>query len=928
MEKLENIVRKTEKKGIIRNIGNWMSNTKLGNFALGASVAAGLYLGSGVQSVKAAEISDDTSNYTFLWTKPANHISNNLPFSETTNIRLNGYRIHFKTGSSGPIYDGTDLIQGNSPIDIPIESLLNPFKISKRLHGFRNSEIYFAAATAYNDAGESPYSNETDTNNVPTNEKPIIDMSESSLSIALGNSINWGATAIDPDGSVTDQEFYVKHANGSSIYEKRVAGTSLVLSDFPSAGVYRVTHTATDNTGSYSHKVNNLAVGLANDNNSPQITVTDYTPTVIGDTLQRTGYITDDTAIDIGSIEITLDNVDITDNMKLTYETEKRVSFLTGIKNVGEGSHGFMVSVSDVFGNVRAYGDGQENVAPSVPEIITDNVEADFSSDGFNLKIPIDGGMITSTYMDINGTILDFVEDNGNFVINDSVGLADIVKQNGTVNFNLHVINGVGDHVVKNGSLKYESSEGVSELIVDDMENLFTPIDTIPLADMEDISNWYVKLLYSEIFSLEKDLNNFTEGSSSLGVNFTSGIHDHRYFYGDSFSDTYWENHDFLRFWAKSEKPANMDAAILNGSAYSSLKPFNVNSTGKYVMLDIKDWSKDDIVRILFYNWDLGLDNKISIDDVSLCNLDLDSSSWNVKDSYQDIFSLSQETANPLSGNSSLKVDFTSGIDSYRYFHKNIDNQDWSNYSSLEFLIKSDLPASLGVRIYDASGYSYSVPVESDSEEKKIKFSINDMNRSQVMRVLFYNTDLGYDNSIIIDDINLTNDNEIEWNKFDDMEVINDWYVKSTYSLIYSLSQENVRKIEGNSSLAIDFNSGLGDHRYFHKEILENNNWSDTEFMRYWVEADQFAEMDMVVRDVSGTYTSQKLFEANSEGKYVTFDIRDWNRSAVNRLLIYNNDLGYNNSIFLDDMQKISYDGEGKVFFSDKINEAMILNWD
>jgi hypothetical protein len=67
---------------------------------------------------------------------------------------LAGYKIYYKTEFSGPIYDGTGALEGDSPIDI---GDITDFT----LHGLLDGADYFFAVTAYNfEDLESNYSNE------------------------------------------------------------------------------------------------------------------------------------------------------------------------------------------------------------------------------------------------------------------------------------------------------------------------------------------------------------------------------------------------------------------------------------------------------------------------------------------------------------------------------------------------------------------------------------------------------------------------------------------------------------------------------------------------------------------------------------------------------------------------------------------------
>jgi hypothetical protein len=67
-----------------------------------------------------------------------------------------GYMIYYKSGSSGPPYDGTGAAEGDSPIDV---GYLSDFT----LRALSDDEVYYFAVTAYSDLGESGYSNEATT---------------------------------------------------------------------------------------------------------------------------------------------------------------------------------------------------------------------------------------------------------------------------------------------------------------------------------------------------------------------------------------------------------------------------------------------------------------------------------------------------------------------------------------------------------------------------------------------------------------------------------------------------------------------------------------------------------------------------------------------------------------------------------------------
>ena len=74
---------------------------------------------------------------------------------------LAGYKIYYKTGSSGPPYDGIEASEGQSPITIPLAELGDPASPEYTLHGLSDTERTFSVVSAYDTEGnESGYSNE------------------------------------------------------------------------------------------------------------------------------------------------------------------------------------------------------------------------------------------------------------------------------------------------------------------------------------------------------------------------------------------------------------------------------------------------------------------------------------------------------------------------------------------------------------------------------------------------------------------------------------------------------------------------------------------------------------------------------------------------------------------------------------------------
>ena len=84
-----------------------------------------------------------------------------LAWDPNTETDLAGYKVYYKTGSSGTPYDGTGIDQGDSGISIPLDNLATPDNPSLSLTGLQDNEFYYLVVTAVDSSGnESGYSNE------------------------------------------------------------------------------------------------------------------------------------------------------------------------------------------------------------------------------------------------------------------------------------------------------------------------------------------------------------------------------------------------------------------------------------------------------------------------------------------------------------------------------------------------------------------------------------------------------------------------------------------------------------------------------------------------------------------------------------------------------------------------------------------------
>jgi len=185
----------------------------------------------------------------------------NLAWNSNTESDLDGYKVYYKTGSSGAPYNGTGAAEGNSPITIPLDDLSdldNPLYI---LHGLSDSETYYCVITAYNtDGDESGFSNEVTYQFVSSST--LIDLSISGDdSVIENNSGNYTATALFSDGStqtVTNLAAWSENSPSSSISSRGVLTTSEVSSDETVTVGASYTHNAVTETATRVVTIKNI----------------------------------------------------------------------------------------------------------------------------------------------------------------------------------------------------------------------------------------------------------------------------------------------------------------------------------------------------------------------------------------------------------------------------------------------------------------------------------------------------------------------------------------------------------------------------------------------------------------------------------------------------------------------------------------------
>lgn len=87
-----------------------------------------------------------------------------LAWDPNTEVNLAGYKIYYKGDTPGAQYDGTGANEGDSPIDVPLELLIDEDSPEYKLTGLSDTKTYYFVVTAYDyDTRESGYSGEVST---------------------------------------------------------------------------------------------------------------------------------------------------------------------------------------------------------------------------------------------------------------------------------------------------------------------------------------------------------------------------------------------------------------------------------------------------------------------------------------------------------------------------------------------------------------------------------------------------------------------------------------------------------------------------------------------------------------------------------------------------------------------------------------------
>ena len=171
-----------------------------------------------------------------------------LAWDPNNESNLAGYKLYYKTGTSGAPYDGVGSLQGASPIDV---GNVTTFTVI----GLSDSEDYYFVVTAYNTDGlESGYSNEvTAAATVNLNQPPVADAGPDQT-VGEGNRITLsGLNSSDSDDGIATYSWQQTGGAVVAISDPSAAKTSFISPDVGVEGaVLTFQLTVTDQGGNKS----------------------------------------------------------------------------------------------------------------------------------------------------------------------------------------------------------------------------------------------------------------------------------------------------------------------------------------------------------------------------------------------------------------------------------------------------------------------------------------------------------------------------------------------------------------------------------------------------------------------------------------------------------------------------------------------------
>ncbi|MHB8790631.1 MAG: Ig-like domain-containing protein, partial [Desulfobulbaceae bacterium] len=198
-------------------------------------------------------------------TPPA--VGRDVSFAWTANPEtVDGYKLYYKTGSSGPPYDGTGATEGDSPI-------LTGNVTTFTLHGLSDTETYYFTLTAYQGEVESNYTAvivlpPSSVNSPPTANNAM-------ASVIEDTPLSGQLSATDLDGNALTYSIVANGTKGSAVITNSTTGAYTYTPSPNQTGSDSFTYRAND--GTVNSNTATVAVTIMAVNDAPTATGTSVT---------------------------------------------------------------------------------------------------------------------------------------------------------------------------------------------------------------------------------------------------------------------------------------------------------------------------------------------------------------------------------------------------------------------------------------------------------------------------------------------------------------------------------------------------------------------------------------------------------------------------------------------------------------------------
>jgi len=268
-----------------------------------------------------------------------------------------GYRVYYQANSSAQPFGGTGATQGSAPVDVSSQT-------SATISGLDPANSYYFAVTAYNEAGESSYSNVV---SVPELTSPTTAISYPASNASVSGTVAITASASDNVG-VSSVGFYV---NG--VLQRTDTTTPYTCSWNTSslaAGSYTLTARAYDAAGNVGES-GAVTVTVVNDTTAPTVALTSPSS---GATLSGTVAVTASASDNVGVSRVEF----YANGSLLSASNVAPYSYSWNTAGVSNGSYTLSARAYDSAGNVR----NSSSVSVAVNNTSSLYVKGDINIDG------------------------------------------------------------------------------------------------------------------------------------------------------------------------------------------------------------------------------------------------------------------------------------------------------------------------------------------------------------------------------------------------------------------------------------------------------------------------------------------------------------------------------------------------------------------